>query len=164
MSLISVLQCVPSFKSSCSTELNDINSQSKFVFANVSPVLYEIVVLQSTEQCSVTLGMLQKHFEIARHVRELVIRPHAKYHNHFNPFDNPTVSSIVRQVAGARVADAMCLDALVKFQWDAEEMPFFQDMWFALRLGCVSTTTLTFIPYHLINAPQPDPGVPNCVI
>jgi hypothetical protein len=108
-------------------------------------------VLQSTEQCSATLGMLQKHFGIARHVRELVIRPHAKYHNHFNRFDNATVSSIVRQVAGAKVADAMCLDALVKFQWDAEEMPFFEDMWFALRLGCVSRTMLTLMAYDLIN-------------
>ncbi|KAF8800240.1 hypothetical protein BYT27DRAFT_6840104 [Phlegmacium glaucopus] len=104
---------------------------SQYVFSNVSPVLYETVLLQSAEQCSVTLGMLQRRFDIARHVRELIIRPQAKYHNHFNAFDNATVSSVVRQVAGA-----MCLDALAKFEWDAEDMPFFEDMWFALRLGC----------------------------
>ena len=107
----------------------DINPQSQYVFANVSPVLYETVVLHSTEQCIFTLGMLQRRFDIARHVRELVIRPQAK---HFNASDNAAVSSIVQQVAGA-----MCLDALVKFQWDAEEMPLVEDMWFALRLGCV---------------------------
>lgn len=111
---------------------NDINSQSRYVFSNVSPVLYETVVLQSAEQCSVTLGMLQQRFDIARHVRQLVIKPQAKYHNRFTVSDNATASSVVRQVAGS-----MCLDALVKFQWDAEEMPFFEDMWFALRLGYV---------------------------
>ena len=109
-----------------------INSQSQYYFSSVSPVLYETVVLHSAEQCAVTLAMLQRRLDIARHVRELVIRPQAKYH-HFSPSDNLDVSSAVRQVAGA-----MCLDALVKFQWDAEEMPFLEDMWFALRLGCVS--------------------------
>ena len=87
-------------------------------------------MLHSTEQCIVTLGMLQRRFDIARHVRELVIRP--QENNRFDASDNIVVSSVVRQVAGA-----MCLDALVKFQWDAEEIPFFDDMWFALRLGCV---------------------------
>ena len=106
--------------------------QSQDVFSNVSPVLYETVVLQSAEQCSLTLGMLRRRFDIARHVRELVIRPRTKYNNHFTASDNASVSSIVRQLAGT-----MCLDALVKFQWDAEEMPFYEDMWFALRLGCV---------------------------
>ena len=74
--------------------------------------------------------MLQRRFDIARHVRELIIRPQVKCHS--NSFDNATASSVVRRVAGT-----MCLDALVKFQWDADEMPFFEDMWFALRLGCV---------------------------
>ena len=109
-----------------------INSQSQYVFSSVSPVLYETVVLHSAGQCAVTLAMLHRRLDIARHVRELVIRPQSKYH-HFSPSDNLAVSSVVRRVAGA-----MCLDALVKFQWDAEEMPILEDMWFALRLGCVS--------------------------
>ena len=89
-------------------------------------------MLHSAEQCAVTLGMLVRRLDIARHVRELVIRPQAKHH-HFSPTDNLVVSSVVQRVAGS-----MSLDALVKFQWDAEEMPFLEDMWFALRLGCVS--------------------------
>ena len=93
-------------------------------------------MLHSAEQCAVTLAMLHRRLDIARHVRELVIKPQAKYH-HFGPSDNLAVSSAVRRVAGA-----MCLDALVKFQWDAEEMPFLEDMWFALRLGCVSKSCL----------------------
>lgn len=113
-----------------------INFQSQYVFSSVSPVLYETVVLHSAEQCAVTLAMLHRRLDIARHVRELVIRPRAKYH-HFSLSDNLAVSSVVRRVAGA-----MCLDALVKFQWDAEEMPFLEDMWFALRIGCVSKSRL----------------------
>ena len=92
-------------------------------------------MLHSAEQCAVTLAMLCRRLDIARHVRELVIRPQPKHH-HFSPSDNLVVSSIVRSVAGA-----MCLDALVKFQWDAEEMPILEDVWFALRLGCVSKSS-----------------------
>lgn len=132
ISLISALQYVH-YVLNGPVHLIYINSQSQYIFSSVSPVLYETVVLHSAEQCVVTLAMLQRRLDIARHVRELVIRPQAKYH-HFSLSDNIAVSSAVRQVAGA-----MCLDALVKFQWDAEEMPFLEDMWFALRLGCVSS-------------------------
>jgi hypothetical protein len=130
-SLISPLQYVHYVLNGPAQPIN-INSQSQYFFLSVSPVLYETVVLHSAEQCVVTLAMLQRRLDIARHVRELVIRPQSKYH-HFGPSDNHVVSSVVRQVASS-----MCLDALVKFQWDAEEMPFLEDMWFALRLGCVS--------------------------
>jgi len=114
-------------------------------------------VLQSAEQCSVTLGMLQRRFDIARHVRELIIRPQVKYHDHFSSFENATASAVVRQIAGA-----MCLDALVKFQWDAEEMPFYEDMWFALRLGCVSRAMLALAVDMSSYIPQCDAGVHNC--
>ncbi|KAF9010720.1 hypothetical protein BDQ17DRAFT_1322512 [Cyathus striatus] len=41
--------------------------------------------------------------------------------------------------------------ALVKFVWDADEMPYHEDMWFALRIGCpqlkyVGTTVGSILP------------------
>jgi hypothetical protein len=84
--------------------------------------------------------MLQRRFDIARHVRALVIKPQAKHQNYFNASDNVAVSSAVRQVAGS-----MCLDALVNFQWDAQEMPFCEDIWFVLRFGYAGTLTLNSI-------------------
>ena len=145
--------CPLCFEQPCSSDLYQL-PQSRYVLSNVSPVLYETVVLHSTEQCTVTLGMLHRRADIARHVRELVIRPQAKHHNRFNTSDNAVVSSIVQQVASA-----MCLDALVRFQWDAEEMPFFEDMWFALRLGYEGHVELEADMSSLIPA-----GVHNCVM
>ncbi|KAF8149532.1 hypothetical protein B0H34DRAFT_667733 [Crassisporium funariophilum] len=104
---------------------------SNYVFANVSSVLYETVVLQSIEQCSLTLGMLHRRSDIARHVRQLVIRPQVKFRSLFSSMDGAAASAAVRKLAGA-----MCLDALVRFTWDAEELPYYEDMWFALRVGC----------------------------
>ena len=63
---------------------------------------------------------------VAQHVRELIISLSKAF---ISGIDNATA---VRKVAGA-----MCLDALVKFCWDAEESPYNEDMWFALCMGCV---------------------------
>ena len=100
------------------------------MFSNVSSVLYETVTLESVEQCRLTLGMLLRRFDIARHVRNLIIRPHARHSTAFTPAESAAASFAVRKIAGS-----MCLDALVKFQWDADELPWYDDMWFALRLG-----------------------------
>lgn len=46
--------------------------------------------------------------------------------------DNANASAAV-----AKVAASKALDALVKFQWDDEELPYHDEMWFALRIGYV---------------------------
>ncbi|KAF8894365.1 hypothetical protein CPB84DRAFT_1782886 [Gymnopilus junonius] len=104
---------------------------SSHVFSNVSAVLYESVVLESVDQCRLTLRMLSRRIDIARHVRKLVIRPQVRHVGYFTPADSSTASAAVRNIASAK-----CLDALVSFQWDADELPFYDDMWFALRIGC----------------------------
>ncbi|KAJ3492567.1 hypothetical protein NLJ89_g11208 [Agrocybe chaxingu] len=119
---------------------------SNHVFSNVSSVLYETVVLESVEQCKGTLGMLSRRADIARHVRKLMIRPQRRHKSTFTTADNAVASSAVR-----KIASAMCLDALVRFQWDADEMPYHEDMWFALRMGCpqlryIGTSIGTSIP------------------
>ncbi|TFK44191.1 hypothetical protein BDQ12DRAFT_620074 [Crucibulum laeve] len=104
---------------------------SNYVFSHISSVLYETVVLESVEQCSYTLGMLARRHGIARHVRELVVRPHGKTKTGIASVERDIVSAAVMKVAGS-----LCLDALVKFVWDADEIPYHEDMWFALRMGC----------------------------
>ncbi|KAF9526528.1 hypothetical protein CPB83DRAFT_857681 [Crepidotus variabilis] len=101
------------------------------VFSHVCCVLYETVILSSVEQCQVTLGMLMKHTEIARHVRHLVVRPNSERGRIYGSVDSESASAAVRQLAGAKA-----LDALVRFEWEADELPYCEDMWFALRLGC----------------------------
>ena len=77
--------------------------------------------------------MLRTHPGISRHVRKLIIRPQVRFRRTaFSSIDNMEASSAV-----ARVAASGCLDALLKFQWDDEELPYHDEMWFALRMGCV---------------------------
>jgi hypothetical protein len=76
--------------------------------------------------------MLMRRTDIARHVRHLVVRPHAKPGMVYNVLGNELASATVRRIAGA-----MVLDALKRFDWDDDELPFYEDMWFALRIGCV---------------------------
>ncbi|KAF9073589.1 hypothetical protein BDP27DRAFT_1417065 [Rhodocollybia butyracea] len=105
-------------------------TSSRF-FTTISSVLYRQVTLYSAAQCSTTLKMLRYRPEIARHVRELIIKPGylSKPDNRF--FDSEVASAAVRDVATAKV-----LDALVKFTWDFDDLPFYDDMWFALRVCC----------------------------
>lgn len=44
--------------------------------------------------------------------------------------DNEAACAAVREIAGAKI-----MDALVRFEWDDEEVPMLDDMWFALRIG-----------------------------
>jgi len=106
--------------------------QSRYTFTNVSSVLYETVTLESAEQCGLTLGMLMKRKDIARHMRHLIVKPQGKHKSGYNTADSAASSASVRAIAGA-----MCLDALRGFQWFGDELPYHEDMWFALRLGCV---------------------------
>ncbi|EEB86659.1 hypothetical protein MPER_16308, partial [Moniliophthora perniciosa FA553] len=43
----------------------------------------------------------------------------------------------VASAAVRECAIAFTLDALAKFTWDSDELPYFDDMWFALRV-CTS--------------------------
>jgi len=72
--------------------------------------------------------MLARHIDIARHVRELTIRLQPKHALSIN--DRQAVCTAVVNAASSKA-----LDALYKFVWDADEMPFYEDMWFALRVG-----------------------------
>ena len=116
----------------------DLSIKSNYIFSHVSSVLYEKVVLKSAEQCTWTLGMLARRVDVARHVRELIISLSRAL---VSGIDNATASSAVR-----KVAEGMRLDALAKFCWDAEESPYHEDMWFALRMGCVFPSVSTSLP------------------
>lgn len=74
--------------------------------------------------------MLQCRPDIARHVREMVVRPRSKKYLYDKIWASDKVSSAVRDAAGT-----MRLDALRKFVWDGDEKPLHEDMWFALRIG-----------------------------
>lgn len=76
--------------------------------------------------------MLTRRADIARHVRELVIRPRTMRVMRHSFYNSTTASAAVRDVA-----TSMRLDALTTFAWDDEELPYYDDMWFALRVGCV---------------------------
>lgn len=104
---------------------------SKFVYSSVSSVLYERVTLNNIGQCLHTLSMLQQRPEIARHVRELVVRPHTNRRLRQGIAVSALASAAVRDAAAT-----MRFDALKKFVWDGEERPYHEDMWFALRMGC----------------------------
>lgn len=113
--------------------LNSI--QCKYIYSTISTVLYETVILNNAEQCTLTLAMLQRRPDIARHVRVLVVRPQAKRPSRDGVLVSQEASGAVRDVAAT-----MRLDALTKFIWDGDEKPYHEDMWFALRMGCVLQT------------------------
>lgn len=48
----------------------------------------------------------------------------------YTTLDNGIASAAVRKVASAKI-----MDALLRFEWDDEEIPLLDDMWFALRIG-----------------------------
>lgn len=108
-------------------------SQSSQILANVAPILYADVALDTVEQCTATLSMLRRRPDITRHVRKLVIRPRRAGFNGFDYKDSALVSAHVRDVAASGK-----LDALISFAWEDEELPYYDDMWFALRVWCVS--------------------------
>ena len=60
--------------------------------------------------------------------------------------DGYAVSSAVRRAARR-------LEVLNYFMWDGEELPPYDDMWFALRISCVP---LSFSPQSGILHPMPD--------
>jgi hypothetical protein len=100
------------------------------MYLNISSILYEKVTLNTVEQCTETLAMLQRRPDITRHVREMLVRPRSKRYLRDTIAASGLVSAAVRETAGT-----MRLDALRKFVWDGDEKPLHEDMWFALRIG-----------------------------
>lgn len=93
--------------------------------------------------------MLARRTDIARHVRELILR--------LQPNHTLALTTNDREAASAAVigvASSMALDALRKFVWDADELPFHEDMWFALRVGFVVPLVpdLTLLTRHTPSA------------
>ncbi|KAF7361646.1 hypothetical protein MVEN_00508000 [Mycena venus] len=103
---------------------------SKNFFSSIAgPTLYRCVVLLTASQCTSTLGMLKRRKDIARHVRELIVRPSRSS-------DQTVLDSRAASVAVAEIAASKCLDALRKFTWWDDEIAFHEEMWFALRMCC----------------------------
>lgn len=103
-------------------------AQSKHFMLNVQPELYSTVTLSSARQCVSTLGMLFRRADLARHVRKLIVRPDREQHRAHED-RKAAVAAVIELAASQR------LDALQAFDWDAEEMPPDDDLWFALRMG-----------------------------
>ncbi|KAJ6625876.1 hypothetical protein B0H10DRAFT_2211745 [Mycena sp. CBHHK59/15] len=127
---------------------------SKSFFSEIAPVLYQSVVLNSAQQCTSTLAMLKRRKDIARHVRELTIRPRRSKKHASNYLEDSRTSS----VAVAEIAASRCLDALSKFAWCHDEGAHHEEMWLALRMCCpqlryLSTSIGSFFPSssHLFN-------------
>jgi len=102
------------------------------------------VVLSTVQQCTSTLGMLARRADIARHVRELTIRFQPKHTSVLTTNDRRAASAAVIDVASSKA-----LDALRKFVWDADELPFHEDMWFALRVWYVILIDSRYLFSHL---------------
>ncbi|KAF5383473.1 hypothetical protein D9757_006114 [Collybiopsis confluens] len=115
----------------CRADIFNLCLTSQKCFTTISSILYASVTLHSAEQCSTTLRMLKRRPDIARHVRELVVKPSHLSSPDKQFHDSEIASAAVRDVAMSRV-----LDALVKFTWDFDDLPFYDDMWFALRVCC----------------------------
>ncbi|KAF8828719.1 hypothetical protein HHX47_DHR3000084 [Lentinula edodes] len=127
----------------CRADVFSLCLTSNRFFATVSSVLYTSVTLNSVEQCSTTLKMLRNRPDIARHVRELIVRPGAlsTSDNQFNASER--ASAAVRDVAMSKA-----LDALVKFTWDFDDLPVYDDMWFALHIAEQQPTSRRF--WHML--------------
>ncbi|KAG6917236.1 hypothetical protein DXG01_003350 [Tephrocybe rancida] len=113
------------------TDVLNLCLTCSYIFSHVASVLYETVILNDVEQCTRTLWMLSGRPLLARHVQELIVRPRSS--------GDCRQGLAVSLLASAAVRDAAVtqrLDALSKFIWDADEKPYHDDMWFALRVGC----------------------------
>ncbi|KAH7927521.1 hypothetical protein BV22DRAFT_1084908 [Leucogyrophana mollusca] len=107
-----------------------LSLSSQHLFTSICPALYANLYLSTVPQCTITLSMLYRRPDIARHVQKLFVRitgPGAS--------DGYIVSAAIRETA-------VRLDALNTFVWDADEIPPYDDMWFALRISCPQLRTI----------------------
>ncbi|KAL1695456.1 hypothetical protein GGG16DRAFT_109124 [Schizophyllum commune] len=127
-------------------DLQSVVVLSNHIYDSVAPVLYRHVVLKSFEKCRTTLNMLSRRPDIARHVRSLLVSPRSLQRARHVFSDSAVISDMVRMLAASKT-----LVSLSKFIWADEELPFYDDMWFALRAGCeglkyVGTTIGSYSP------------------
>ncbi|KAG6850443.1 hypothetical protein H0H93_013315 [Arthromyces matolae] len=121
---------------------------SSYIYSHVACVLYESVTLKNVEQCNHTLSMLSEKPEIACHVRSLYIRPRST-----SDCKHGVAVSLLASAAVRDAAATQRLEALTKFIWDADEKPYHEDMWFALRMGCpqlryIGTSVGKYLPAY----------------
>ncbi|KZT29125.1 hypothetical protein NEOLEDRAFT_1107909 [Neolentinus lepideus HHB14362 ss-1] len=131
--LLEIAKCLP-----CLADVLHMCLTSSLMYNQVMEVLYASVDLSSAYQCSRTLNMLHNRPEVARHVRQLVVRPDddpRRKRRRYSPVDGYLVSAAVRQAA-------LKFDALHTFIWDGEDLPPYDDMWFALRISCPQLHTI----------------------
>ncbi|KAL1745706.1 hypothetical protein HDZ31DRAFT_35879 [Schizophyllum fasciatum] len=119
---------------------------SNHVYDSVAPILYRHVALKSFDKCRITLNMLSRRPDIARHARSLLVSPRSLQRARHVFSDSAVISDMVRMLAASKT-----LVSLGKFVWADEELPFYDDMWFALRAGCeglryVGTTIGSYSP------------------
>ncbi|KAI0286357.1 hypothetical protein BC826DRAFT_972643 [Russula brevipes] len=120
---------------SCPSEVLHLYLTSSRIADALTPALYSRIVLRGPAQCVRTLDMLYARPSRARHVRSLSVSPDSpgvargrasRWGRSALP-DGYAVSSAVRRVARH-------LEVLRHFAWDGEELPPYDDMWFALRI------------------------------
>ncbi|KAI0058697.1 hypothetical protein BV25DRAFT_1890725 [Artomyces pyxidatus] len=111
---------------------------SKRIFQDLIPALYANITLRDAPQCVHTLDMLFAHPDRARHIRTLCVRPDAQEGPPRRPVWGRKVLQDGYSVSAAVRRTAMYLEVLRSFIWDGEELPPYDDMWFALRVFCPS--------------------------
>jgi hypothetical protein len=110
--------------------------QSSRIADALTPALYSRIILRGPAQCMRTLDMLYSRPDRARHVRSLKVNPDSVITGRASRWgrsalpDGYAVSSAVRRAARN-------FEVLRCFAWDGEELPPYDDMWFALRILCV---------------------------
>jgi hypothetical protein len=110
--------------------------QSSRIADALTPALYSRIILRGPAQCMRTLDMLYSRPDRARHIRSLKVSPDPVITGRASRWgrsalpDGYAVSSVVRRAARN-------FEVLRCFAWDGEELPPYDDMWFALRILCV---------------------------
>ena len=139
------------------SELTDPGSlfQSSRIADALTPALYSRIVLRGPAQCIHTLDMLYARPDRARHVRSLGVCPDtlsarrgtgSSSSSRWGRSALPDAYAVSSAVLGV----ARHLEVLRYFVWDGEELPPYDDMWFALRILCVLTP---FSPYKIFIFP-----------
>lgn len=141
---------------SCPSEILHLYLTSSRIADALTPALYSRIALRGPAQCIHTLDMLYARPDRARHVRSLSVCPDT-----FSARRGAGSSSSSRwgrsalpdayAVSSAVLGVARHLEVLQYFVWDGEELPPYDDMWFALRIFCprlkfISTTLGSILP------------------
>ncbi|KAI0266985.1 hypothetical protein BC834DRAFT_923671 [Gloeopeniophorella convolvens] len=132
----------------CSAEVLHLYLTSSRIADALTPALYRHLTLRGPAQCVRTLEMLHARPERARHVRTLAVHPDGP---RLAPRWGRAALPDGYAVAGAVRRAAPRLEVLGSFAWNGEELPPYDDMWFALRMFCprlkvIATTLGSILP------------------